>query len=280
MFYLVLAIASSAFVSIFMRISEKHIKNEMGMFMSNYAVCILLSFLFMNRQVDYLADPLAPRMIGLGLVSGILYLVSFIFLKFNMKHNGIVLASTFMKLGVLIPTVMAVIVFHEIPKGTQILGICLALTAIVMIHFEKDSIREGSKKIWLLVLLLVSGLTDAMANVYEQIGSAGIKDGYLFVTFLVAFLLAMIFALRGRDKITKKELFFGMLIGIPNYFSARFLLLALGSVDAVLAYPMYSAATLITITLVGIVFFKEAVSKKKACALGLIVLALCLLNIG
>ena len=69
-----------------------------------------------------------------------------------------------------------------------------------------------------------------------------------------------------------------MLIGIPNYFSARFLLLALGSVDAVLAYPMYSVATIIVITLAGILAFHEQLSRKKAVALAMIVVAVCLLN--
>lgn len=278
MIYLLLAIASSAMVSICMRLSEKYIRNEMGMFMANYAICILLSFLFMNKEINYLAGNGVIPMFGLGVVSGILYLAGFIFLKFNMKHNGIVMAATFMKLGVLIPTVMAVIVFGETPKWTQILGICLSLIAIVIIHFEKDALQKSNNKIWLILLLVLSGITDSMANIYDKVGSAELKDGYLFITFFVAFLMAVFLTLAGKAKVSKNDLLFGMLIGIPNYFSARFLLLALGSVDAVLAYPMYSVATMITITLVGIFAFHEAASKKKVCALGLIVAALCLLN--
>ena len=279
MIYLLLAIASSAMVSICMRISEKYIKNEMGMFMANYAVCILFSYLFMNRAINYLTGDGVKPMIFLGVISGILYLASFLFLKFNMKYNGIVMASTFMKLGVLIPTLMAVVVFREMPKGTQIVGIVLSFIAIVILHFEKDALQEGNKKIWLLLLLVLSGFTDSMANIYEQIGNADIKDGYLFVTFFVAFVLAAFFSLTGKERIGKNDLLFGMLIGIPNYFSARFLLLALGSVDAVLAYPMYSVATMIKITLAGIFVFHEVVSRKKVFALGLIVAALCLLNL-
>ncbi len=279
MLYLLLAIASSAMVSICMRLSEKHIKTEMGMFMANYAACILLSFLFMDKGIDYLAkDSLAP-MVGLGIVSGVLYLVSFLFLKFNMKHNGIVMASTFMKLGVLIPTLMAVVIFREMPKTTQIIGIILSLIAIIMLHFEKDALQEGNKKIWLLLLLVLSGFTDSMANIYEQVGSAKVKDGYLLITFGTAFLLTVFFTVTRKEKVTKNDLLFGMLIGIPNYFSARFLLLALGEVAAVLVYPTYSVATMITITLAGVFLFKEKISRKKICALGFIVVALCLLNI-
>lgn len=279
MLYLLLAIASSAMVSICMRLSEKHIKTEMGMFMANYAACVLLSFLFMNKGIDYLAKASLVPMVGLGVISGVLYLVSFLFLKFNMKHNGIVMASTFMKLGVLIPTIMAIVIFREVPKVTQIMGITLSVIAIIMLHFEKEALKEGNKKSWLLLLLVLSGFTDSMANIYEKMGSASVKDGYLLITFATAFLLTVYFTLTGKEKVSGKDLLFGLLIGIPNYFSARFLLLALEEVAAVLVYPTYSVATMITITLAGVFLFKEKISKKKVCALGFIVVALCLLNI-
>jgi len=276
MFYLILAILSSAMVSITMRASEKYITNKMAMFMSNYAICIALSAVFMDWK--NVSAGLGVTSLVLGVISGILYLVSFIFLKYNMQHNGIVLSSTFMKLGVLIPTVMAVVVFHEVPSWTQVLGIGISILAIIMIHFEKEALQESNKKIWLLLLLVLSGFTDSMANIYEQVGKPEGKDGYLLITFFVAFLLATVFAFGEKNKITRKDLLFGMLIGIPNYFSARFLLLALGSVDAVLAYPMYSVATIIVITLVGLLAFHEQISRKKAFALAMIVVAVWLLN--
>ena len=276
MFYLILAILSSAMVSITMRASEKYITNKMAMFMSNYAICIALSAAFMDWK-NVSAGLGIPALV-LGVISGVLYLVSFIFLKYNMQHNGIVLSSTFMKLGVLIPTVMVVVVFHEMPKWTQVLGIAISVFAIIMVHFEKEALQESNKKIWLLLLLVLSGFTDSMANIYEQAGKAEGKDGYLLITFFVAFLLAAMLAFREKNKMTRKDLVFGMLIGIPNYFSARFLLLALGSVDAVLVYPMYSVATIIVITLAGVFAFREQISKKKAIALGMIVVAVCLLN--
>ena len=279
MIYLLLAIASSAMVSICMRLSEKHVKNEMGMFMANYAVCIALSYGFMNHALSVSAERSVLIMWLLGVISGILYLVSFVAMKINMKYNGIVLASTFMKLGILIPTVMAVLVFREVPKVTQLAGIGFAIAAIVIINFEKGSSGESLKKIWLIGLLVLSGFTDAMANIYEQIGSSALKDDYLLVTFIFAFIFAVIFTVRDKVKVSVKDILFGMLIGIPNYFSARFLLLALGSVKAVLVYPMYSVATIIVVTLAGLTFFGEKLSRKKMFALSLIGIALCLMNI-
>lgn len=276
--YLLLAIACSALISIIMRISEKYIQNEMGMFMANYALCILLSFVYMNGGPAFPVEGMSVTL-GLGVVNGVLFLAGFLFLKLNMKHNGIVMASTFMKLGVLIPTLMAIVVFGEMPRLTQVFGIFIAVLGIVLIHFEKDALQESNKKIWLLILLLVSGITDSMANIFEQVGNAAAKDAYLFITFIVAFLLALLAAFKAKNKISVKDVLFGVIIGVPNYYSARFLLLALGSVDAVLAYPMYSVTTIVVITLVGILAFREKVSAKKMWALGMIAAALVLLNV-
>ncbi len=279
MIYLILAIISSACVSIFMRLSENCIKSEMSMFMANYGACIALSLVFMKNSVGDVFSGGTDVIVILGCITGILYLSGFMVLKYNIKHNGLVLASTFMKLGVLIPTVMAVVFFGDKPDGLQILGILLALAAIVMIQFEKDAFKDGRKKIWLLAILLISGLGDGMMNVFEQLGTPEGKDGYLLMTFCMAMALTMIIALVGKEHIGKADFAFGLLIGIPNYFSARFLLMALSHVDAVIAYPVYSVATLVAITLAGILGFRERLSKKKAAALVMILISLAMLNL-
>lgn len=280
MIYLLLAIGCSVMISITMRISEKYVKNEMGMFMANYAVCMMLALSFMQdkTQIMSLVSNAGSLTLTLGVISGILYLTSFVFLKFNMTHNGIVMSSTFMKLGVLVPTVMAIVVFREEPRWTQVVGILIAVAAIILINFEKDALSESKKKVWLLVLLLLSGFAEGMANIYEKLGDAGMKDGYLFTTFGTAFVIAVALAVKD-GKMTAKDLMFGAIIGVPNYFFSRFLLQALETVDAVIVYPTYSVTGIIIITIVGIMVFHEAVSKKKLCALGLILAALVFLNV-
>ena len=93
------------------------------MFLSNYAVCILLAILFGLRVNTSAFSEGVIFPIGMGLISGIMYLVNFILLQVNINRNGIVLSTTFMKLGVIVPTIMAVVVFHETLTLTSIAGI-------------------------------------------------------------------------------------------------------------------------------------------------------------
>ena len=72
---------------------------------------------------------------------------------------------------------------------------------------------------------------------------------------------------------------FGLLVGIPNYFSAKFLLGALETLPAVIVYPVYSVGSILVVTLAGVLLFRERLEKHQWVALGVILAALVLLNI-
>ena len=185
-----------------------------------------------------------------------------------------------MKLGgVLVPTVAAVLLFQERMKWFQLAGAVLAVVAIVLINMENGEVSRGRRKQWLAILLLVSGFADTMANIFDKTGPSVLKNLYLFCTFFAALLIAWALVLKKRQQITTTDLLCGLLIGIPNYYSARFLLLSFESVPAVVAYPVFSVGTLIVISTTGAVFFRERLSRQKKVALLLILASLVMLNI-
>lgn len=278
MFFLILAILSSATIAIVMRTSTDKVSGNLTMLAVNYLICALLGadyarFALWQPQTDGFFLTLK-----LGVLSGILYLAGFVMLQRSVRKNGIVLSSIFMKLGLLVPIVLSLLLFHEIPTGTQIAGFLIALCAIVMINLKQDTDTKHFG-IGLILLLLFGGGCDAMSKIYEVYGNAALSEQFLFYTFLVAFMLCAILVLRARERFGWKELTFGALIGIPNFFSAKFLLLALQRLPAVVVYPSYSVATMLIITLAGAVVFKEKLSRLQWVALAAIVAALILLNI-
>ena len=280
MFALLMRIASSTAITLIMRFSDKKTSNNMAMFMANYAVCSCLSYYYMTgagTQVFQNAEGIGFT-IGIGLISGIWYLASFLFMQWNMRENGVVLSSTFNRLGVLVPTIMAMVVFKESPKMIQIIGIVIALVAIVLMQFEKGGDQGGNKKIWLVVMLLSSGFCDSLTNVYDKLGNPMLKDNYLLYTFFVALLCATALTIREKNKISKWDLFFGFIIGVPNYYSSRFMFEALKTVPAVIAYPVSSVGTILAISVGSVILFKEKVSNQKKFALVLVMAAMALLN--
>lgn len=283
MLFLILAFISSALISIFLRYSEEKVTSKYALFLSNYLVCALLSLAYMVGEGEaeaILWQQGSGFALGLGALGGVLFLVSFVLLRFNIGLNGVVLSSTFMRLGVLVPTLMAILFYHEVPGLGQILGLAAAVVAILIINGGKNESKEATKgKWWLIVLLLMGGFTDSLANIFDKNGVAEVKNQYLFFIFLVAAILCILILLRQKHRPTLAELLWGALIGIPNYYSARFMLLALGKLPAIVVYPVYNIATILLLSLAGVFLFKEKIGRRKAAGLVFIVGALVLLNL-
>lgn len=278
MVFLCLAILSSCAISLLMRISANRVSARLSMLSVNYLICSLLGASYAGF------DLICPNVFGfsttvaLGIVGGILFLVSFILLQWNTVRNGIVLSSVFMKLGLLVPMSLSVLVFHELPTWTQITGFCIALLAIVLINVQKE--HSGSRFHWeLLVLLLMGGGADAMSKVFEVLGPAALSIQFLFYIFAVALVLCLVLVIYKKERPGIRELLFGAAIGIPNFFSSKFLLRSLADLPAVVVYPSFSIATILITTLAGVFFFKERLRKLQWLALNAIIAALFLLNI-
>ena len=278
MIFLLLAILSSAMIAILMRISSHRIHANLSMLAVNYLICTILSTAYTGFRPLAPAHPGFSVTLWLGIISGILYLAGFVLFQYNTRKNGVVMSSIFMKLGLLVPVVMSMLLFNEAPTASQIAGFCIAVFAIILINLKnEDSGKHFGPE--LIGMLLMCGGCDAMSKVYERLGPAELSDSYLFCTFAVATALCAAFVLWKKEKPGLQEILFGSLIGIPNFFSAKFLLGALTQLSAVVVYPSFSVATMLTVTLTGVVVFRERLSRLQWFALAAIIAALIFLNI-
>ena len=276
MLFLCLAVLSSCAISLIMRLSADKITAKLSMLSVNYLICSALGAIYAGFDLICPEVSGFPTTVALGFVGGILFLVSFMLLQWNTARNGIVLSSVFMKLGLLVPMVISVLFFREMPTWLQIAGFCLALVAIVLINAKKGA---GRFRWELLLLLLLGGGADAMSKIFEVLGPAALSDQFLFYIFAVALVLCLALVICKKERPGWRELLFGAAIGIPNFFSSKFLLRALADLPAVVVYPSFSIGTMLLTTLVGVVFFKERLQKRQWLAMAVIIVALLLLNI-
>lgn len=279
MFYLLLAILSSTAVAVLMRLSGRFSKNGMTMLASNYAMCTIAAGVLAGWPLIPAGEGLSFTVLA-GVFSGVLYLLGFVLLRWNMGRSGVVLPATFQKLGVMLPTIAAITVFRESPRWTQLVGIAIAAAAIVVMQ-ERSEKAERRNLLGLIALMVVCGSGDLMAKVFEYWGNPAQNDHYLLYTFLTAFVLCVALCIGQKQGITRGDVLCGLAIGVPNYLSARFLLLALAAMPdlAVVVYPTFSVGTIIAVTLVGVLAFREKLNGRKLIALGMILGALALLNV-
>ena len=276
MLYLILAIISSALVSIAMRLSQRFVRNNMTMLAANYVMCTVAAAFLAGGMIP-VGDGAALTM-GLGSICGVLYLLGFVLLQWNISRNGVVLPATFQKLGVLVPTLAAITIFGETPRWTQLLGIAVAVCAILLMQGKSGEKLARSSMLGLMGSLLCGGTSDVMSKVFQTWGNAAHANYFLVFTFLIALLLCVGLCVAKKQSVTAADLMCGLALGVPNYMSARFLLWALRDVAAVVVYPTFSVGTIVLVTLTGVLVFREKVEKRKIIALGLILAALALLN--
>ena len=279
MLFLILAVLSSSMVSIVMRISTDKISANISMLAVNYLVCSFLGAAYAGFDLLSMAAEGFSLMVALGAVAGVLYLAGFVLLQWSIRRNGVVLSATFQKLGLLVSMVVSVTCFGERPALWHWFAFVLALAAIVLMNRRSCGEKAGSMA-GLLLLLLSCGGCDVMSKVFEVYGNANLSGHFLLYTFLTALgLCILLIAVRKQGLPGKAEWSFGFLVGIPNYFAAKFLLASLTSLPAVIVYPVYSVATLLVVTIAGVLLFRERLRNHQWAALGMILLSLILLNV-
>lgn len=279
MFFLLLAMLSSALTSIMMRVGTAKANYNLGMLAANYCTCFVAAMFFTPSLAIFPASAALPRTLLLGAVNGVLYLSSFVVFQYNVQKNGVVLSSVFMKLGLLVPMALSILWFGDTPTLLHWIGFSLAIGAILLINLKKTEEKSGSNFGFLLLLLLLGGGANAMSKVFEELGTPAHDAQFLVYTFGVAMLLCLGLVFFKKQRIGVREWLYGFLIGIPNFFSAKFLLAALKEVSAVVAYPTYNVGTILVVSLVGVVAFRERLGKLQWLAVGIIIGALVLLNL-
>lgn len=278
MINLLLAIAGSSLLSIVMRTSEKYVKGNHGMLAVNYIICTVLAVVSGGVENLFPKTEGSAFTLALGVCTGILYLAGLLLVQLNIRKNGVVMASLFQKLGLIVQVLISIIFFRERPEVLQILGLVLCLAAIVLINFEKEQ-TTIQFKLGLFLILLVCGLGEGMSKIHEELGNGALSEHFLLYTFGTALILCVLLIVVKKERFGWKDVFFGVLLGVPNYFAAKFLLKALNELAAVVVFPTFSVATMVVILVAGLLIFKEKLSKKQWIGMGMILIALALLNI-
>lgn len=277
--FLLFAILSSSVLAVVLKYLNA--AYSYGVYFVNYVTCAALAFLTLEEKSLYNGDP-AP--LWLGAIAGFFYLASLTASGYSIHKNGAVLSSVFTRLGVLVPIGVSILWFGERPTPVQALGVALAVAAALVMNGlpGKDRQKAAPKAVYLVPLLLtlvLNGATDSMSKIFTQLGRR--EDDGLFVLyiFLFAALFTLGLLLKERQPFSKRDLLFGVLVGVPNFFSSRLLLAALTELPAFVTYPAYSVGAILTISVLSFFLFRERLNRRQLFAVGMILCALVLLNL-
>ena len=289
MLYLVLAAFSSAVLTLVLKLFRDPKGNRYGLILGNYLTCMMIAFLQLPEKGQLLRVSTSTWL--MSLIGGFLFVAGLVLMQSSVARNGATLTSAFSKLGLIVPLLLSFVFFQEVPTWLQLLGLCLALGAILLIYgkngeeAESPSAADQSNRQLglLLITLLAVGGSESMAKIFARLGNQNENSAYFFYLFLTAacltFLLSRLEKKKSGKPLRPGELAAGILAGIPNYFSSYFLLKALLSLPATLAYPVFSVGSLLLVMAAGVLLFREKLGRRQLWGLLLILGALVLLNL-
>lgn len=284
MIYLIFAILCSSSITLLFRFTEKKDINKYGMLCTNYLICIASSLYFTGYSSNVIPSGHQGTMaFGFGIVNGVIYLAGLVLNQRNVKTNGPIMTATFSRLGLLIPITGSIILLGERPGAIKILGILLAVFAIIFVSSNNGKEETASKgfkeKSWLIIMLVVSGTSGLLTKIFQYTGNGQWDNQFLLYTFSMAFVLCTILLVKSGKKIKPEDVLYGIALGLPNYMSSRFELKALNQIPAFIVFPSESICTILVVSLFSMVIFKEKITKKQVISILIIMAALVLLNI-
>ena len=279
---LLLAMTCSACMALVLRMFRSEENNRYGIILGHYLTCTLTGFLFVSDKAIILQAP--PAVYLCGLAGGFLFVLSLVCIQVSIGRNGAILSSAFSKLGLLVPLALSFLLFHEKPGLLQMLGLVIVIISVWFFSQSQKADRETADFSLglLLAVLFTNGMSDSMAKIYSIYGTRNEEPVYFFILFFLASLITLFLLVRetkkGGKKLSFRDLLAGILVGIPNYFSAALLLKALNGIPAFIVYPVFSSGTILIVTFVSSLFFHEKLTRRQAAGVILVLIAIVLLN--
>ena len=277
MIWLIASILFSSLIFAIFKIFNKYEVNNLEAIIVNYLVASILGFfLFGNTpSISQLNSSFGIT----ALIIGFLFITLFNVMAKVTQQNGVSVASVSNKMSVIIPVIVAILLYQDSYSYFKILGIILALLGIYLVTVkEKTTIKVS----WVLPLILFagSGLLDATLNFAEaKVVDSNQLGLFTPTAFAIAAIFGIVYLLYKKQIPSKKSLLFGLVLGIPNYFSIYILLKALegSGLESSIVFPINNMGVVLVSTLISLIWFGEKLSIKNYIGVAISILAISLI---
>ena len=275
MIYLIAAICANLCMTFLMRYSEHHNGNSYALNIWNYLAGTLISLLMLqDKSLIWSGNAVTW---GAGVVNGIGFLAALVLLQISIRRNGAPLTTTFNRLGILIPTILSIFLFDEIPQIIQIAGLLLCIFAIIFMN-SGDSSERPDFNIG-LILVFLGGTLDTISKIFSRYNNADSQTCFVLYTFLAAFVISILLFFKKEPRMSLQDALIGIGVGIPNQLCTLFLLRAASRLPAYIVYPTYSASLILLVNIINYLVFRETLNKRQYIATGIIGLGVVLINL-
>lgn len=287
MLYLILSIIFSVILLINFRIYPKYQISTFQAIALNYPICFLTGLALMPAEQHFELD-LSQTWVWYALLLGVGFIITFLLSGFSTQRMGMTATSLANNISLVIPVLANLLIFNTTANAfswLNYLGLFMAFGAVVLSTFKKSDEKISAKGLDFLLpiaVFLMYGITNTAINYLNlrYITSANKTVPVTLVMVLGAIIAGlitlMIQIIRKKEVFAIKNLVASITLGIPNFLSFYFLLLALSHFQnsGAYVYPIYNIGVILLSALISIVFFKEKLSTLNKIGFILAILAI------
>ena len=204
-----------------------------------------------------------------------------------LAKGNTVLCSTVYSLGFILPTLSGAILWSEPLSTLDALGICCAACAIVASGLKKKTGEKAAKTYYfipLVIAMLSSGGLGIVQKLQQKSVYAEQKSLFLLIAFILASAASLLIALLSKEdnapKPSKEKLAAASCIGVCFGCCNLVNTTLAGRLPSALFFPTLNIGVILLSTVLGVLVFKEKLTKKDYSVLLLGGAAILLLNIG
>lgn len=247
----------------------------------SFATIIALLISFWSPGVKVNIFSAEPFTIFLGIITGIVFIVNFFAYSKSVYKNGVGVSVASMRVSLLLPVLLSTFWYLEPLVLRQWVGVLLVFLALILLLPNKKNLLNSRLSAgWLLIVLFVlTGFGDSALKIYEVDFSQDIgKELFMAVVFFTAFMTgAVYFLTTHKGFFTKKEIWLGFCIGLPNLLTAIFLIAALEVMNGAVVYSAVNVLTVLGGTVLGLVRWKDKYSRPQLIGIVLTIISVLLL---
>lgn len=284
MIYLLLSILSSSVIFTTFKITERFKTNLVKLITVNYLVAALLGFSFNHNPLS-VSDALTSKWLPFALLIGFSFILMFFLIGYSTRLSGVAVTTIAGKMSMVIPILFSILYFSEKTTILKVSGLVLATVAVFLTSYR--SVNKAKNLILFILpiaIFLGSGITDSIVK-YAQNYFVPNSMSLLFpaMVFLTALLLGLLFILINPKSISKSftivELIGGTILGIANFGSLYFFILALNNskLDSSIVFGLNNICIVLFSILIGSIMFKEKLSRVNFSGVLMTVIAILIL---
>lgn len=285
MIYLLLSVLSSSVIFVIFKLYDRFKINTLQAIIFNYFFAFASGMLIDRAPLEVSRIVSEKWFLG-TVILGFLFISVFYLAALTTQRSGLSVVSVATKMSVAIPVFFGIILYNESTGIIKITGIILALAAVYLTSIKKkEGIRIRKRNlIFPLLVFFGSGIIDTTLK-YLETSYVAEADVALFSSTIFAIagcigICILIFqGIQGKLKVSFKNVLGGIVLGIPNFGSIYFLVLALRTegMESSTIFPLNNVAIVMISTFLGILLFKERMLIKNWIGIALAIASIILI---